>query len=363
MPTIIDILNKIIFRKEGNKYQKSFETTINSFVASLLRGIISLAVLPDKAYMSLDAMVRSIYRIKISGKHLLEWTTSEDAEKLSKNDLKSYYKNMIANIIFGILIILASEGNVTLISIGALWLIAPTFMWYISRKEKQKEKIEELNEQEKEYLTECGKRTWQFFKDMLTKENNYLPPDNYQEDRKPKAVPRTSSTNIGLGLLAVVSSYDLGYENLYDTLELLNKMVEVIESLQKWHGHLYNWYNIKTLEPLLPRYISTVDSGNFIGYVYVLKSFYKEARNKIQEDENLSKEEKEKYLALIPYWVDKQINEIPIAKADFEKLYDKEKMLFSIGFDIEENKLTPSYYDLLASEARQASLIAIAKKM
>ena len=157
MPTIIDILNKIIFRKEGNKYQKNFEPTINSFVASLLRGIIALAVLPDKAYMSLDAMVRSIYRIKISNKHLLEWTTSEDAEKLSKNDLKSYYKNMLANIIFGILIILASGKNILLISIGALWLIAPTFMWYISRKEKQKEKIEELNEQEKEYLTECGK--------------------------------------------------------------------------------------------------------------------------------------------------------------------------------------------------------------
>lgn len=362
MPTIIDIINKIIFRKEGNKYQKNFEPTINSFVASLLRGIIALAVLPDKAYMSLDAMVRSIYRIKVSNKHLLEWTTSEDAEKLSKNDLKSYYKNMLANIIFGILIILASRKNILLISIGALWLIAPTFMWYISRKEKQKEKVEELNQQEKEYLMECGKRTWQFFKDMLTKENNYLPPDNYQEDRKPQAVPRTSSTNIGLGLLAVVSGYDLGYENLYDTLELLNKMVQVIESLQKWHGHLYNWYNIKTLEPLIPRYISTVDSGNFIGYVYVLKSFYKEAREKILEDENLSKEQKEKYLALIPYWVDKQINEIPIAKADFQKLYDKEKMLFSIGFDIEENKLTPSYYDLLASEARQASLIAIAKK-
>lgn len=362
MPTIIDIINKIIFRKEGNKYQRNFEPTINSFAASIIRGVIEILVLPDKAYMSLDAIVRSMYRLKISNKHLLEWTTSEEAEKLSKNDLVAYYKNMSANIVFGIIAIIAGMQNIILLVIGLLWLIAPTFMWYISKQEKEKEKLEELNKQEQEYVLECGRKTWQFFKDMLTEKNNYLPPDNYQEDRKPKTVQRTSSTNIGLGLLSVVSSYDLGYENLYDTLQLLNKMVQVIQSLPKWHGHLYNWYNISTLEPLIPRYVSTVDSGNFIGYVYVLKSFYKEARKTITEDENLSKEEKDKYLALIPYWVDNQIGDIPIANADFTKLYDEEKMLFSIGFDIEENKLTPSYYDLLASEARQASLIAIAKK-
>ena len=360
MPTIIDILNKIIFRKEGSKYQKSFEPTINSFSASILRGIISLAVLPDKAYTSLNAMIKSIYRMKISNKHLLEWTTSEDAEKLSKSDLKSYYISMMANVILGILAILF--GSILMSIIGIIWLFAPIFMWFISKNEKEENKLEELTLEDREYLLEVGKRTWQFFKDHINKDTNYLPSDNYQENRKPITVPRTSSTNIGLGMLAVVSSYDLGYENLYDTLNLLNKMLEVVESLPKWHGHLYNWYNIETLEPLIPRYISTVDSGNFIGYVYVLKQFFIEAKQKILEDKSLSKEETEQKLSLIPYWVDKSIEEIPIAKADFTKLYDEEKHLFSIGFNIEENKLTPSYYDLLASEARQASFIAIAKK-
>ncbi len=360
MPTIIDIINKIIFRREGNKYQKRFEPTINSFLASIIRGIIALAVLPDKAYMSLNAMVKSIYRMKVSKKYLLEWTTSEDAEKLSKTDLKSYYTNMFANVIFAIFAI--TFGNIIIKIIGITWLLAPTFMWYISKKEKEENKLEELTKDDKEYLLDVGKRTWEFFKDHINEKTNYLPPDNYQEDRKPKIVPRTSSTNIGLGLLAVVTSYDLEYENLYDTLKLLSKMLEIIENLPKWHGHLYNWYNIETLEPLIPRYISTVDSGNFIGYVYVLKQFYIEAKQKIIEDNSISKEEKEKMLQLIPYWVEKPINEIPIAKADFTKLYDKEKRLFSIGFNMEENKLTSSYYDLLASEARQASFIAIAKK-
>ncbi len=112
-----------------------------------------------------------------------------------------------------------------------------------------------------------------FFKDNLNSKGHFLPPDNFQEDRKPQIVMRTSPTNIGLGILSVISSYDLKYENLEDTINLLYKMLEAIQSLQKWNGHLYNWYNIETLEPLIPRYISSVDSGNFVGYMYVLKTF------------------------------------------------------------------------------------------
>src|SRR5699024_5269687 len=98
-------------------------------------------------------------------------------------------------------------------------------------------------------------------------------PDNYQEDRKPVIVSRTSSTNIGLSLLAVISSYDLKFENLEDTLNLLEKIINTVYELPKWNGHLYNWYNIKTKEPLYPRYISTVDSGNLVGYMYTTKTF------------------------------------------------------------------------------------------
>lgn len=364
IPTIIDIINKIIFRKKGNKSQKRYDSSINSFTSSILRGIIEISVLPDKAYNSLNAMFKSIYRMKVSKKYLLEWVTSEEAEKLNKTDLKSYYINMLPNVILGILALIYSSiyTNILTLIIAILWLTAPLAMWFISKNEKEENKLEELSKEEKEYLLEIGKRTWNFFKDTINEKTNYLPPDNYQEDRKPIIVPRTSSTNIGLGLLAVVSSYDLGYENLSDTLELLNKMLTTIEELQKWHGHLYNWYNTETLEPLIPRYISTVDSGNFIGYVYVLKQFYIQVKEEIQLNNEISKEEKEKILALIPKWIDKPIDEIPIAQADFTKLYNKEKRLFSIGFNIEENKLTDSYYDLLASEARQASFVAIAKK-
>lgn len=142
-------------------------------------------------------------------------------------------------------------------------------------------------------------------------------------------------------MLSVIAGYDLGYIDLLTTIELLKNIINTINELEKWNGHLYNWYNIKTLKPLIPRYISTVDSGNFVGYLYVVKAFLEERK----EDESLIKN--------VDYL---------IKNTDFSKLYSKEHRLFSIGFNIEENKLTDSYYDLLASEARQASLVAIIKR-
>jgi len=365
-PTLLDIINRIIYKKQGQSYQKTFYYRIPSLLASIIRGILAIMVLPDKAYYSLNAICKTIYRMFVSKKHLLEWTTSEDAEKLAKTDLISYYSNMIPNILLGTigvcysLIFNKEIYSIVLFILSFLWLIAPFVFWYISKNYLKKEIVKELKEDEKQYLLDIGKETWQFFKDSLTKENHYLPPDNYQEDRKELFVDRTSSTNIGLGLLSVISSYDLGYENLENTLKLLNKIIQTIDVLPKWHGHLYNWYNIKTLEPLIPRYISTVDSGNFVGYVYVLKTFYEDIKEKIRNNQEIKNSEE--LLNLIPNWVDKPLSEIPMANADFTKLYDEEKHLFSIGFNIEENKLTPSYYDLLASEARQASFIAISKK-
>lgn len=159
-------------------------------------------------------------------------------------------------------------------------------------------------------------------------------------------VNRTSSTNIGLAMVAVISAYDMGFENIYASVKLLQNMIDTVTKLEKWNGHLYNWYDIKTLKSLEPRYVSTVDSGNFVGYLYVVKQFLKE-HNRLYENV-------EDYIEII--------NKL-IEQTDFSLLYNNSSRLFSIGFDVNENKLTDSYYDLLASEARQASFIAISKKM
>ena len=343
IPFILEILNYLIGKKEGEEEQKTFTPQITGLKSTILRGFITIGCLPHKAYISIKAILKTLYRVKVTHKHLLEWTTSEEAERLGKTDLTSYYKSMLINVIASIisLIIYLNTFNVFALLLGIVWIIMPAIMCYISKESLEKNNVEILSKQEKEYIFDIGKRTWDFFESYLTKENNYLIPDNYQEDRKEKVVPRTSSTNIGLSIMAVISANDLGYIQYEETVELIKNIVYEIQSLEKWNGHLYNWYNIKTKTPLYPRYVSTVDSGNFVGYLYVLKQWLED------------KEELKEIVAIV---------DDLIKNTDFSYLYSKEHRIFSIGFNIEENKLTDSYYDLLASEARQASLVAIAKR-
>ena len=337
-PFLLEMLNLAFSRKEGEKKQKTFTPQIVGFKGAIYRGILTLGCLPYKAYIELTSIVKTIYRTTISHKHLLEWMTSEEAEKQSITNIQTYYKMMFINIILGIIAILLGFNNVLLTIVGILWIIAPYIMCQISKVPKEIVSKEKLNKEEQEKILEIAKKTWSFFKEYMTPENNYLMPDNYQEDRKKEVVGRTSSTNIGLSMLAVISSYDLGFETLEDTIELLENVINSIYELPKWNGHLYNWYNIKTMKPLIPRYVSTVDSGNLVGYMYVAKSFLEEFNRDTSKLTQM------------------------IEDTDFRQLYSEEQRLFSIGYNVEENALTDSYYDLLASEARQASLVAIAKK-
>ena len=357
-PSILEILNRIVCKKDQETIQKTYTKTIAGVKVSLIKAFLTLASLPDKAYFSLNASIKTLYRIFVSRKHFLEWITAEDAEKNAKKDIVSYYRNMIPNIVIGFLgfIILflttTSIYNIFIFLLSVLWIIAPAIFWHISKEIIITKSIEKLTQQEKEYLLKLGQKTWQYFKDNINEKSNFLPPDNYQEDRKPKIMNRTSPTNIGLGLLSVISSYDLGYENLENTIKLLDKMLETISNLPKWNGHLYNWYNLDNLQPLMPRYISTVDSGNLVGYLFTVKQFLNEQKIKLREEKELIN-----IIENLLVIVEQLIN-----NTDFSKLYVENNRLFSIGFNIEENSLTDSYYDLLASEARQASLVAIAKK-
>ena len=340
-PFLLEILSLAFSRKEGEKKQRTFTPHIAGFKGAIYRGILTLGCVPYKAYVELTAICKTIYRLTISHQHLLEWMTSEEAEKLSKTSISNYYKMMFLNVLLGTLIIAVSavNNNLLLTIIGILWIITPYIMCKISLIPEKTKKT--LKEEDKQYLKQVAQKTWQFFKDNLTPENNYLITDNYQEDRKQLVVPRTSSTNIGLSMLAVISAYDMGFEELPQTIDLLTKIIDTVYELPKWNGHLYNWYNIKTKKPLIPRYVSTVDSGNLVGYMYTTRSFLKNVEAPTETIEKLTQ---------------------MIEETNFRVLYSEEQRLFSIGFNIEENKLTDSYYDLLASEARQASLVAIAKK-
>lgn len=274
--SILDVVNYIVFRKENIKVQKKFTKKIDGLTASIYRGIISIANLPTKAYISLVSIIKTVYRMKISKEHLLEWTTAEEAEKKNDKDLKSMYKMMLPNVVFGILgIVFLEKVSIGLIQeviialISCIWVLAPIIMYSISKSNRERKPAEKLNKEELEYVKKIAEDTWKFFSEYMNKENNYLPPDNFQESRRQKIVPRTSATNIGLGFLTVISAYDLGFITKEVALDLIGKSLETVEKLEKWNGHLYNWYNIRTLKPLTPKFVSTVDSGNFVRiYVY-----------------------------------------------------------------------------------------------
>lgn len=311
---------------------------------SLYRCVLQLVFLPYKAALLLEAILVTIYRMLISKKHLLEWLTAADAEKVLGKDLKSFLREMIISPLIGFALIETSiicksiPAEATL-SLFLIWFMMPYISFFIGQSDVQKR--DAISLKDKEELLGIARKTWQYFDEYMNEENNYMPPDNYQDGRKERVVDRTSSTNIGLGLLAVISAKDLGFISKDEMYARLSKMVEVIESLEKCEGHLYNWYNIKTKEPLKPEFISTVDSGNFVGYLYVTLQALEDCND----------------VNGLKYKIKQMID-----NTNFSFLYDNQKSLFSVGYDVRESKLVDSYYDLLASEARLASFVAIAKR-
>ena len=373
IPLIIDLLDRILNINNSKKkiVTKDYLPIINGLKGSLYRSFLNLLFVPYKFILMTKSILKTLYRLFISKKNLLEWLTAADAEKVLGKDLKAFLREMGSGFLLGCVFVLITQitnpSALTLsIVLTIFWFLTPFIAYEISLSEKTKK--EKILPEEKEFLLDVAKKTWNFFADFMTEENHYLPPDNYQEKRKNAIVNLTSSTNIGLGVLAILSAYDLTFIDEKEMLERLTQTLENIQKLEKWNGHLYNWYNIQTLEPVNPKFVSTVDSGNFVGYLYVVKEFLYQ---KIQENQkkqsklNLNEKQKievEKEIKYEKYYNLYQIVSRLIDNTDFSKLYDETKSLFSMGYDFRENVFVDSYYDLLASEARQASFIAIAKR-
>lgn len=240
------------------------------------RSFLEFTITPYRAYMSVDAIIRTLYRICISKKNLLRWNTAESVDAAIINTRKGYFLTMWSNLIpVAILILTLILGSLT--PGGAILSIVVITIWSLSsdmayRISQPKKKLLQKDKKENdELLLDTARRTWQFFKTHSGKENNWLCPDNCQIGVVTKESDKTSPTNIGLQFLAILSARDFGFETLSSTIETIENLMETTGKLAKWKGHLYNWYHIKTLEVLSPAYISTVDSGNFLGHLVALK--------------------------------------------------------------------------------------------
>ena len=361
----ISFIDILLYGRRIHKKELQYIPLIHGIGADLLTMCFNFITMPYKAYTCLSAFCLSIYRMLISHKKLLEWTTGEMLEKQSKSKLSFYYRNMSINVIVAIVIILlplaVHTSNIVIVDfklfVSISFALAPFFA-YLLGKDHLFGRIKRLDKNEEKDVLDIAKKTWGFFDSMMNDTNNYLPTDNFQENRRYKIAGRTSSTNIGFGLLAIVDAYDLGFINKEDAIERLVKVYNSIMKLEKWHGHLYNWYNIKNLEPLRPRFISTVDSGNFVASLYIMKQFLNDEKNKLYNYMPGTNVEKfTDALNQLSIYTDELIN-----NTDFSVLYFQGRNLFSIGFNVEQGVLVDSYYDMLMSENRITSLVAIAKK-
>lgn len=267
---------------------KSFFKELGTMVE---RAILEFIITPYRAYIATDAIVRTIYRLFVSKKNLLRWNTAESVDASIVNTRQGYFLTMWINYLpVLILAITLFFGNLTIagsiltLFVIAAWLTAFEVAYRISQP---KNFIQLEREEDREMLIDTARRTWQFFKDFSYKENNWLCPDNYQIEAVEKVSDKTSPTNIGLQFLAILSARDFGFETLSSTVIAVENLMETVQKMQKWKGHLYNWYQIKTLDVLNPAYISTVDSGNFFGHLVALKNGLLEQIDKALYSENL----------------------------------------------------------------------------
>ena len=271
---LVAVLTQKLFRSRLVLVYKGFLKELSLMIK---RALIELVLTPYRAYIATDAMIRTLYRIMISKKNLLRWNTAESVDASVLNTKKGYFLTMWSSLIpavFVLCLLLIKDLNIVGILLYAVliiaWVMAYQLAYQISQPKEKEDKVD--NTEEKEFLLETARRTWSFFRELSTKENNWLCPDNYQLSRADRQSNKTSPTNIGLQYLSILSAWDLGFETLSITLDYAEKLMDTDQKLLKWKGHLYNWYNIRTLEVLSPAYISTVDSGNYLGHLIAFKN-------------------------------------------------------------------------------------------
>lgn len=278
---LIAVIAQKLFRHKLAFVYKSFFRELG---ITIQRAFMELVLTPFRAYMATDAMLRTLYRMYISKKSLLQWNTAESVDSSIVNTLKGYLLTMWSSFVPAVLLLLLLfVRNISLLGIVVygllifIWGIAFYLAFLISQS---KEKVnKEEHAEDTELLLDTARRTWQFFKELSLKENHWLCPDNYQLSRADKLSDKTSPTNIGLQFLSILSARDFGFETLTTTVQNVENLLDTVQKLLKWKGHLYNWYEIRTLEVLNPAYISTVDSGNYLGHLVALKQGLLEQMN------------------------------------------------------------------------------------
>jgi cyclic beta-1,2-glucan synthetase len=251
--------------------------------------ILNLVFLLDQAWVSLDATLRTLYRVYVSHTHLLEWTTMRQTTQRSSQTSSVQRRLRLGAVLCALaLVAVAAFGPSSLpfaLPLLLLWASAPVVAWWLAQPLAVREPMTLVSELDRRLFRLTARKTWRFFETFVTAKDNYLPPDNFQEDPRGVVAHRTSPTNIGLYLLSVVSARDLSFITVRQAAQRLARTVSTLERMEKREGHILNWYDTTSLKPLEPQYVSTVDSGNLAAYLWTLR----EAMNELMDAPIVSK--------------------------------------------------------------------------
>ncbi|WP_308632657.1 GH36-type glycosyl hydrolase domain-containing protein [Massilia sp. YIM B02763] len=233
--------------------------------------VLNTAFLPHEAWYSVDAIARTAWRMLVSRRHLLEWRASSLSR--SSTDMESNWRNMwfAPALAVGTAVLLTFANPFALFAAAPLlllWFLSPVVAWWVSLPVERAKPA--LGVDQHRFLQRLARRTWAFFEDHVTAQENWLPPDNMQEHPATVVAHRTSPTNIGLALLANVTAYDFGYVAAGELLLRTRATLGAMGRLERYRGHFYNWYDTLTMAPLQPMYVSAVDSGNLAGHLLTL---------------------------------------------------------------------------------------------
>jgi cyclic beta-1,2-glucan synthetase len=240
---------------------------------------LRLIFMPHQAAMMADAILRTLWRLCVSRRNLLEWRTARQVHDSGAATPLAAWKRMIAAPAISLLAMALTAWlnpvNLPIASLFALlWLSAPAVAQSVSRSMETEDRLD-IAPQDAATLRRIARTTWRFFETFVTEQSQHLPPDNYQDLPEPKLAERTSPTNIGLYLLSVLTARDMGWIGIRPAVTRIGATLDTLERMERYKGHWYNWYDTRTLAVLEPRYISSVDSGNLAGHLITLASALK----------------------------------------------------------------------------------------
>jgi cellobiose phosphorylase len=273
-PPLIGMLRDALSVPDDTPLEAHYIKVGRGTLQSLLRAATQIACLPYEALLAGGAVLRTLWRMAITRRHLLQWNPSSEVERRLGGDRGAEWRvmapgSLLALALVAVVAVLRPQALPLALPFLLAWTFAPALMAWLGRPPA--EIVAELSGTQRAFLGRLARRTWSFFQAWVREQDHWLPPDNIQEHPALVVARRTSPTNIGLSLLANLSAWDFGYLQQGAVAERTALTFGTLDQLPRHRGHFLNWYDTETLAPLPPRYVSTVDSGNLAGHLLTLR--------------------------------------------------------------------------------------------